>query len=573
MSNPESAATMEPECFLVSPFPLKRLASQEMSLVLWRHVVDRHRDDDNLRLDAAWFVLKTFESGTVIEIPSILSEMIDDCMWDPTAASISDWCQYHDDHIFFDSSLQSGILNCIDEFVLKPDGTINYLLTAKNIIKNGKLNAVEKYRFACANCLVDDVKSLWPLVRDDPRVMEYDSRETILIRYWTCVMEGGSPPLPGHNPKSFEGFVVDLQNMEWAAVEYFWETFTEDEQIAVAKKLLEVRRRNETAILYTFLFKLNKIQIRKLLEKVHVGEVIFETVLYTPWRVDEMYKIWKYMKWFISPSNFRGILNVLVKDGFISKNKREIAPLLFSIWFTASGELRKSIVNDMEAVEEIFRNLHQKSYESGKLEDYDLFMGFFEAVLWGLDFQSRNSLWLKFWPNIIVGTPISSLDFMMKICFDNDGEITEFKQIRMMNFDEMHDFCYLLIKNGHFSKLNEYLEFCSSNIHYVSTLKRQIIAAPLTLDAFFWQSSVEFNNFWRTHLDDGLSPRMRSMLLEREQRTAIGEKFVNFDKFVDSAFFDEGDARNFKKKLLMSSVALQGVYAESDKTLLGISWE
>ncbi|XP_065209440.1 uncharacterized protein LOC135837924 [Planococcus citri] len=95
---------------------------------------------------------------------------------------VTDWICYHHRRNFFHDEPASSLKEYLLKLVWKPNRSIDYTETAKNILTSSNFNAMERYRFACTYCFPEEV---WNLKDMAKIAMDWCFKKEPLLVYWS----------------------------------------------------------------------------------------------------------------------------------------------------------------------------------------------------------------------------------------------------------------------------------------------------------------------------------------------------------------------------------------------------
>lgn len=511
---PRDITSRKPIRYTIDPPTLIQLASQQIAVMNYRYKSKDHCTREKWIASDFSNINHELRIQDVVGFDKkILCKIIDTDTISNVHESIDDWMSCAIDYIYFDSNRKTDVFNCVEDLVFDFAGWVCFKRTAKNLVVGDKLCIVEKYRLASINCLVDDVKKLWPLVSNDFRVNNYINEP--MINYWILLMEGESGK---------DYFTVEIRHRifngnQWAAIEYVFDRLTEDEQVEAALQIIHNFPQNYTTNYSNMFLKLNNNAelFHKVMKKISFRDIFFDL---ESWWEKYIPYTWNDMKCVINGRHFVDVIYLFL---FERRGTWDYAfSFVFDMWTSAPIHLKLYVIDNVEIVEHIFKKLYFQFYKRKSTVSVmlSLDMRFFLALLIDLNFKLRNSMWRKYWTILIVSSDHECLDRMMKICFRYEDDVIRFKESEMMDFRNIEYFCYRLIGTGFIEALANYLNFCSPNVDRVRALKREII----------------------------MSSRIQSAFLKGKIHQ---NSLKAFDEFIDSSFTTEDEAKNYKKGLIM----------------------
>ncbi|XP_065221714.1 uncharacterized protein LOC135846513 [Planococcus citri] len=139
--------------------------------------------------------------------------------------SVKDWLDYHMSACFHRTTKHMNriyFLRRFHQFSYHPDGTINYVKTARNILTNDKFSQIDKYAIACLYCFEEEIRSIWPEISENVHVDEISSDLFPLQHYWTCRMTNQLNKI--HSTRNSKELSVIMQRFVYRVweIEFFW---------------------------------------------------------------------------------------------------------------------------------------------------------------------------------------------------------------------------------------------------------------------------------------------------------------------------------------------------------------
>ncbi|XP_065211000.1 uncharacterized protein LOC135839065 isoform X1 [Planococcus citri] len=432
------------------------------------------------------------EIAEIASLPTVLRKMIKKCIL-KVKVSFRNWRQYLGDFILAHREGENFPIDFVSFVSWRADGSINEDGTAANLMQCDLLSQMEKYRFACMFCLVDDVKKLWPV--------EVDANDP-LIEYWNYKMGGEQFTFNVDPELSCIEASLLLRNGDVnysSAFEYLWGFLTDDEQVetveSITRKISEIN-------LKCALPKLSYSQLERVMMSYAVN--IFR-VLWLAWTDDMLLSLlFDPLKNMITPDVFNEII-----IRFLNYHGEKLA---YEMWMRAPDELKNHLlVNN-------FKNLLNASIQEERL--------FLELLMTTDDVDTRSTIWREKWRNILDYVSLSYLKKIMKLCLSSENEIASFKRTHLSNYSSIERYCKRMVLRENFDELSESLQFFFDDPKIIFNLKKNILKSQYLLDHY---THTEFRR-----------PRNMDSLVT----------------FLNETFPDITERREFERDLIMSDESL-----------------
>ncbi|XP_065220535.1 uncharacterized protein LOC135845687 [Planococcus citri] len=392
-----------------------------------------------------------------------------------------------------------------------PDGNICLELTAMKLLSSEALSQREKFGIACMYCFEDDVRRIWPTIAHTSDLRDGCSEEVnrTLVQYWAMKMIGSS------NTPRYERIVnwMTLERVCWPAFKYILNEMSSGKHRFI-KGLLQKELRYAKYMLP----KLNETQMRYVLQRYSV-EIITKFV----WKekhLDFVMQVWNLAKDLINVDKFLELLCILCSKSYKCADQSECDKLvhvriaLCEIWITAPNSLKDEIFKSDKVVR-ILIDLENFDLKN-KMECYHHDVTFFLRLFKDMPFESRNSLWIRYWLVFVVRYRAKFLDTFLRLCMTEE-EIPRFGETVMLDYKTIKPFLDFLLERQLHQDLIDYLKVCSPN----HELFREFLA-DFVVSSDKWLDNPQF------------------------------DKFTELSKFIDGCFSDYDEIVSFKSKIFFT---------------------
>ncbi|XP_065209434.1 uncharacterized protein LOC135837919 [Planococcus citri] len=194
-------------------------ASGEMPAIdIWKK-----EEDDDTCPDHEWFIrqMKEMQLPASPVIPNLVRDQIEYHMTS-ILKQVTDWIRYHHRKNFFHDDPASPLKEYVLKLIWKPNRSIDYEATAKNVLNSTNFNGMEKYRFACTYCFPEDVRNL----KDMAKVaIDWCFEEEPLLVYWSKYLTDQlhTITLPANDSIEEIMFAKALNKYDlWQPIKYFF---------------------------------------------------------------------------------------------------------------------------------------------------------------------------------------------------------------------------------------------------------------------------------------------------------------------------------------------------------------
>ncbi|XP_065199952.1 uncharacterized protein LOC135831415 isoform X6 [Planococcus citri] len=168
------------------------------------------------------------------------------------------------------------------------------------------------------------------------------------------------------------------------------------------------------------------------------------------------------------------IINQEMNQGSIVMPSDEVSFYL-RMWRSFPKDLRSRVIVILSNID-----FNRYSYNAPKNDSRDL--RFFTELITDFDAAERKKIWLENYEQLIVAANPSTLEHLMRICFDDGKQIIEFKRQYFVRSGRADPYCLRLIKNRRFAELDRFLIFCSHDELEAEELTKRILHKHFATD-------------------------------------------------------------------------------------------
>ncbi|XP_065223313.1 uncharacterized protein LOC135847616 isoform X7 [Planococcus citri] len=499
-----------------TPVSLKNLSAIAASLEIWRNVIYKHRMNSTIKKFDPLELNISLKSALLPDLPSVIYNVIDEYVrrFRPSANT---WLCEHYERIFHISRChENSVLEVFDDFVADYSGTIDYVRTAKRMMVCDRFSEVEKFAIACTYFFEDDIRQIWPSVCQNFDLNTMDFRKCPQLYYWICCLRNETDKIPNLGNRSVDELMVDYHMVEnRPSLEYFWSRVSLEYRM---RKAIHTYNRDKKLLVTFVLSKLNDQQLDEFVN-TYGCKLILKLRNDHSWFFQPT---WTLIKNKMNESTLRTlVIELLTLEPFFGYER---CPIECQNWLYYCSEIWNGIAHDLKrSISEyvlpimIFKENNVRVYSFGGTR----FVGLSLRILSSATFEQRSAFWRDFWPQLIVDTRVEDLLKIMKLCFENEEEIAQFKNNILAENENLRLLCRKLLLNGMFVELNDLVNFWLPEIQTAKSYKLQLLQSTFLVE----------NN----PVDDSLV------------------KSVNqFNVFIDGSFDDKDQSADFKNQLLLS---------------------
>ncbi|XP_065204015.1 uncharacterized protein LOC135834102 [Planococcus citri] len=455
-----------------SHITLKEISSIVVVVELWRKEIDTYLE--NINIPGKFDLTEHIRLKDLIpDMPSKIYNQLSNYTT-TFRKSIQKWVCYHRGKVYRtgctipyynEGECFSEILSRFHDFAWDWNGAIDYVRTAKRMLRCDRFTLEEKFSIACLYCFEDDIKRIWPSVSTKIDLKEFWFRDFPQLYYWTDELRISSAYscYPYYSDKN------EILNLGTAhnqsSLEYFWNL------VPFAKRWITAILMYEKCVELFARFILPQLSDHQLEMFLtgHASSLIFNLLMCDSGRCIVL-STWMYIRNKISGDQFHElIMNLLlveVKDGLMG----ESVILCREIWYSAPRHIKQPVFDDLPFEETSFIRFRW-TIKPSKTRHMKLLV----AVLHDATFEERSAFWHKHWPALVRGAVIEDLLEMTKLCFRNEDEIRLFKNDIMCEYESIKSYYKASLKEGCFDNLIEYLGFCSVDEQKRRQLKQRLL--------------------------------------------------------------------------------------------------
>ncbi|XP_065204201.1 uncharacterized protein LOC135834281 [Planococcus citri] len=450
-----------------SPVTLKEIAAIALVVELWRGEIARTEIKTPNELDLAEDIpLKEI----IPAVPSVIYDLLDKYLA-KFRLSIAQWIAYHSIHVFnFHYKSYTEALINFHDFVWDWNGAIHYVRTAKRMMLCDRLTEDEKFKIACLYCFEDDIKRIWPSVSSEIDSIQINFDRDPLLYYWICYLRNELHNVPNASDQPIdEVMLVECGYHNYPSAEYFWNRIPYERQSQAA---IDLSMNGSDLFARFILPKLDDFQLEKFLAERGVD--FMASLLIHNWEKIHALPTWMYIRNKMNKSHFIRLVEKLLEEEtnqFVAKerlNPEDEVYLWCEVWKNAPQNLKRFALNDVLSNEELFNRTSKMPSEPRE-------MRFLITVLLDASYEQRHKFWYDNWRNLISGARVDDLLGVMRLCFQNENDVSLFKQQYMSKYENIGPYCVELLEGGCFKELSEFLSFCYSDQNKVKELKQQLL--------------------------------------------------------------------------------------------------
>ncbi|XP_065203878.1 uncharacterized protein LOC135833973 [Planococcus citri] len=536
-----------------SPITLKEISSIVVAVELWRDEICVHLESK--RLHELDFKKDTRLENKIPNLPSVIYNLLEGYV-DTFRKSITKWQKYHYRNVFDDSG-SMNVLSRFHDFAWDWDGAIHEERTAKRMMLCDRFTEDEKFKIACLYCFEDDIKQIWPSVSQTKDSNGNNFRTCPQQYYWICYLRNELHKIPNPYNEPIDNFMIfslcefNCKSRNHSSVMYFWNRLPSGSWSPIVYEFLYRR----VVFVRFILPKLNNHQLDILVAKY--GAYLVEFLLKFASTIVHVLPTWTYIRSRIDISNFSRLIDQLLCAEAIGGNhlhSRSVVYLFDEIWKSAPHHFKRSVLDDALHDDRFFRLRHMRLGASRGMK-------FFITVLRDATFEERDEFWHLNWHDLIFCAPVEDFVVMMELSFQNENEITSFKETLMTIYENIVGGCASLLKHGLFEELNDFLSVCYLDEQKRTELKRRLLRSNYVGEnSVFTRTVVRKRKLLNEFIDDAFQDTADLGVEFRNQLTSSPVTqncllecircggFVMVMEFVDVFYPDEQIVMTLKKR-------------------------
>lgn len=244
--------------------------------------------------DISFIVKKVTQLPLPKEIKVYVNQHINSVM-----SNVYSWLLYHDCHVFhayrYMDDFDSVAIKYCEYMMWDSRGSIDYVETAKVLLRIDALSQKEKYRLACCMCLTEEIEKLGLPMIDSDYVRQMNYYLHPCDYYFTRYLLEKYPQLRETVPDSIGEYPDMLENLgceEVELVRYLWRGYSRGEKVQNLKRFIKIFRTPK--VLEFTLADMSDRRIKQLLENALVDVIcclIYEP-LYFDWTKRVLSEVW-----------------------------------------------------------------------------------------------------------------------------------------------------------------------------------------------------------------------------------------------------------------------------------------
>ncbi|XP_065209464.1 uncharacterized protein LOC135837948 [Planococcus citri] len=387
-------------------------AEGEMPLInVWERGI---RDGTEVCPTHQWFLwqLTEMQVPRFANIPSEVQYQIEDNM-PPILKEVKKWIMYHHLLNFFHDEPSSSLREYIVKLVWNHHFKIDNSASAKNILTNDNLTLLERFKFASAYCIVDEIEKFRDMMDSVP---EWELLGEAFVAYWYRYLTNKLDTIDKPRNSSIEMWYLKTSEkaMLWSSAVYFFDKLDSASKSAEFERVLKFfADTNLKDLLAKLTDKEWNLACRSAISKIVEQIVQYGTL-------DQVQLVWKLFRSKMDSKNFCGILETLVPLSM--RNARDFekwTPLLMRIWISASSKFKQAAIDKKlwkSIGEKCLSNVaHDKptDFRARRRQIGDP-MKFVRLVLKSIPVEKRMEFFQKNFCWLIVWAPVAAVDQLMR---------------------------------------------------------------------------------------------------------------------------------------------------------------
>ncbi|XP_065225001.1 uncharacterized protein LOC135848860 [Planococcus citri] len=250
------------------------------------------------------------------------------------------WICYHHRKNFFHDEPASPLKEYLLKLIWKPDRSIDYEATAKNVLAGSNFNPMEKYRFACTYCFEEDLRNLRDMA---PVTMDCDFEKEPLLVYWSKYLSNQlhTITLPANASIDEIMFTKALKEYDiWQPIKHFFGKLNSGAKLLQCKNVFEHEQGKYQKEVLALLNECEKISLyqdnmRQILENYGLRD-----------NFEGIRQICTELKGKLSLKDFAVIIEELARLSVATVDSfNALTPLLMEIWNDARDEDKRHVAS------------------------------------------------------------------------------------------------------------------------------------------------------------------------------------------------------------------------------------
>ncbi|XP_065225956.1 uncharacterized protein LOC135849442 isoform X3 [Planococcus citri] len=556
------------DIFHPTPVSLKQISAIAVSRGVWCCEMNYYR---NGRLSRFHPKIERNSLKSMLPIlPSAIFELIYEYVV-KFGSSLKSWLHCHYDKVSpFRDRCKNEILQEFDDFVYDHNGLIDHTRTAKRLMHCIFLKECEKFRIACTYFFEDHIMRIWPNVRTEMNTAR-DARFDLhpQLYYWICYLKNELNMVTIQRPFSsidelmFDECLPDNR----PSVEYFWFRIPVQRRLHKAFYLFD---RNVNSFLKFILQKLDDQQLNQFVNGKGCELMIVLSARIRNLEEELFLPTWKYIKSRVNDNTLAYLISNMFQheaggfEKFSSTTTLKHWSFLCSeIWDKINPDLKPSIVGSVLSRHELFEPQRMTRIHFRSPEYWARYMQFLLTILSCATFVQKKSFLRNCWSSLIKGARVEELQQIIKLCFENDEEIAEFKKNTVASSQTVRRRCVLLLLNADFDELNALVDFCNPDSETARICKQEVLRSSFlgqstSLNPNNIKNGTKFrvfvdNAFKNAELSTDFKNQLMSLPENQEKLTVyLSSSSVSFEalmEFVDVFPLAEQTAMQIKDRI------------------------
>ncbi|XP_065204478.1 uncharacterized protein LOC135834500 isoform X15 [Planococcus citri] len=471
-----------------SPATLQEISTSAVVSGLLHWEVDHHTDDDFYEFLSELNLCENLSPS----IPSSIKRMIE--VYSGRFMSSVRKCMFSRDTPMFPFHCKgaSCVLYDVHYYTCDRVGNINFLGAARQMMTCDQLSNDVKFKIACVYCFEDDIRRIWPLVSEKLDLNEIVFNKNAELFYWICMLRNEPDRIPNPGDDSIDDVMLRAcahSPYHWTSILHFWNRIRPENRL---ERAIDLSQWPKEVFVRFILPTLSDQELDEFVTKR--GSLLMERLLTYS---DDKFCVlptWMYIKDKMNESNFPLLIEMLID----SETNYEVTPnfhherslqlgdwtcteyrtyLRCEVWRSSPDKLKRSAIKYILNRDELFSG---PSIRDAKFKG----TSFLLTVLSDASFEDMNAFWRKNWRRVMVDMSGADLHRIMKFCFEDENDITQFKETSMAEYGNISVYCHALMKLGYFKKLNEVLIFCCTDTNKRKDIKQRLIQSCFSDDSW-----------------------------------------------------------------------------------------
>ncbi|XP_065223824.1 uncharacterized protein LOC135847990 isoform X1 [Planococcus citri] len=513
------------DIFHPTPVPLKELSAIAVSLEIWRCKTNEYRDNRKLKKlcpsDERILLKKMLP-----DLPTVIYTAIDKYVR-RFGPSMETWLEEHHDGIFyFYYDHHNYVLYYFNNLVCDYTGAIDYVRTAERMMYCDRFDENQKFAIACTYFFEDDIRRLWPSVSGNMDWNTVDFSKSPQLCYWIYSLRNELDRIPSNevNISVDEVMLNAFMPQNGPSLQYFWNRIPLQNRM---RRALSIFRRDKLSFARFILPKLNDQQLEEFVNGriYELISILFKNIWYDK---ELILLAWMYIRKPINVNGFTKLVVEMLQSELtgcpgnypidVDLEPRIWFDLCCEIWISAPGNFKRSAIVEITSNKRLFSNLIVRVYVVPPIpKEFEFLLTFLSDAT----SVERSKFWFDCWEQLVEIAQCKDLEKIMKLCFENDAEIAQFKENVMANSGSVRFFCRMLLVRMCLDELNEFANFLFAEVQAARNFKQQVL-------------------------------RLAYLGRENDFNHATMRKTKEFNKFIEDAFANIDQSTDFKNQLLSS---------------------